>query len=144
MLKSRGRVIRRKHKDLPKGLKDIRVKVGYPRAKTDSGIIEIAIYNHFGTSTVPARPWLSNALRGNRAKYRRLMRDLAKKALNGDVSMDTIAEFLGQQAVGDIQKEMTNLRTPPNAPSTIRQKGSSNPLIDTGAMRGATTYEVKK
>lgn len=31
----------------------------------------------------------------------------------------------------------------PNAPSTIRRKGSSQPLIDTGSLRAAITYVVR-
>ena len=31
----------------------------------------------------------------------------------------------------------------PNAPSTIRRKGSSKPLIDTGRMRQAVNYVIK-
>ena len=32
----------------------------------------------------------------------------------------------------------------PNAPATIRMKGSSKPLIDTGSMMNAITYEVRE
>jgi hypothetical protein len=32
----------------------------------------------------------------------------------------------------------------PNAPSTIQKKGSSMPLIDTGAMFGSINYAVRK
>lgn len=33
---------------------------------------------------------------------------------------------------------------PPNKPSTIKQKGSDRPLIDTGALRAAITYVVRE
>jgi len=33
---------------------------------------------------------------------------------------------------------------PPNAPSTIRRKGSSLPLVDTGSMMNSITYAVRK
>jgi hypothetical protein len=56
--------------------------------------------------------------------------------------MDATLSKLGIMAQGDIQGEITSLSTPPNAPSTIRRKGSSNPLIDSGEMRGAVTYKV--
>lgn len=49
---------------------------------------------------------------------------------------------LGVLAQGDIQMEITALSSPPNTPSTIARKGSSNPLIDTGAMRGAVTWKL--
>ncbi|MDE7169417.1 MAG: hypothetical protein K2N67_04400 [Mucispirillum sp.] len=40
-----------------------------------------------------------------------------------------------------IQKRITDLKTPPNSPATIKAKGSSNPLIDTEDMRGAQVLE---
>ena len=42
-----------------------------------------------------------------------------------------------------IQKEITNLKEPPNAPSTIMKKGSSNPLIDTGLMRSKVEWKLR-
>ena len=37
---------------------------------------------------------------------------------------------------------LTDLKTPPLAESTIRRKGSSNPLIDTGQLRSSITWQV--
>ncbi|BCQ68236.1 hypothetical protein PEQA60_22260 [Pseudomonas sp. Eqa60] len=56
--------------------------------------------------------------------------------------MDQILEAVGVVAEAAVKVYMTELRTPPNAASTIRQKGSSNPLIDTGAMRQSVTHKV--
>ena len=50
---------------------------------------------------------------------------------------------LGILAQGDIQAEITSLMTPALSPRTIRAKGSSKPLIDTGAMRQAVTWMVE-
>ena len=49
---------------------------------------------------------------------------------------------LGEIARGDIVKSITKLNTPPNAQRTIEQKGSSNPLIDTGFLRANVTFKV--
>ena len=56
----------------------------------------------------------------------------------------TTLRKLGIKAKGDIQAEIVALQTPPNAPSTIRQKGSSNPLIDQGELLGAVTYKIEE
>lgn len=121
-----------------------RVKVGYPAGKTSSFIISKAIWNHFGTSRgIPERPFLRNAIRGNASKYQTAMKVSAPKILRGETDTRTVLSKLGLLAQGDIQTEITNLRTPPNAPSTIRAKGSSNPLIETGEMRQATTYAIE-
>jgi hypothetical protein len=49
---------------------------------------------------------------------------------------------MGQLAEGHVKQEITDLRTPPNAESTIRAKGSDNPLIDTGALRQSIRYVI--
>ena len=54
----------------------------------------------------------------------------------------TAWERLGALIVADIQEQITDISSPPNAPSTIQQKGSSNPLIDTGGLRQRITYRV--
>lgn len=62
-----------------------------------------------------------------------------KKGGNPDVMLDT----LGLQLRGYIQTYMRNLTTPPNSNITKEAKGSSNPLIDTGALLQSIEYEVK-
>ncbi|MNC14512.1 hypothetical protein D3C75_622910 [compost metagenome] len=57
-------------------------------------------------------------------------------------SMDQILEAVGVVAVGSVKAYMTELKTPPNAASTVHKKGSSNPLIDSGAMRQSVTHQV--
>lgn len=120
-----------------------RVKVGFPAGKTGSEILARAGYNHFGTSTIPERPFLTNAIRDNRGKYSRFLKAEGKKILIGDHTPKLALERLGLLSQGDIQEEITNLSSPANAASTVRQKGSSNPLIDTGQMRGSVTYKVE-
>ena len=66
----------------------------------------------------------------------------APKILRGTTSLFSVLSKLGILAQGDIQAEITALASPPNSPVTVALKGSSNPLIDTGEMRGAVTYKV--
>ena len=54
-----------------------------------------------------------------------------------------LAGQLGTVMKGRIQRTITALKEPENAPSTIAAKGSSNPLIGkTGFMRDSTTYLI--
>lgn len=124
-----------------------RVKVGVLDAETDK-----AIWNHFGTAggasgggwggPIPARPWMAQSMRENRSQYRAEMRKGAKSILRGSVSADIIVSRLGILAQGDMQEMLTAMSTPPNAPVTVARKGSSNPLIDTGALRQAHSWEL--
>lgn len=85
---------------------------------------------------------MRNAIRDNQASYRDGMKTSAAKLLRGETGLRTVLSKLGIKAQGDIQAEITSLSNPPNSPVTIALKGSSNPLIDSGEMRGAVTWKV--
>lgn len=142
---ARIRVKRVQHVKLTADIKGPRtVRVGFPAGKTSGAVVNRAIWNHYGTSRgIPARPFLAIAMRKNRSKYIQALRTSAAKLIRGQTTLDTVMNKLGILAQGDIQMSITELRTPPNAPSTIAAKGSSNPLIDTGEMRQAVTWEVR-
>ena len=139
--------IRRKRNiEIPKTISGPRqVKVGFPAGKVSTAVVDRAIWNHYGTSRgIPPRPFLLNAIRKNRGEYLRFLKSSGAKILRGEMTLETAMRQLGILAQGDIQEEITNLRDPPNAPSTIKQKGSDNPLIDTGEMRSKVTWQVKR
>ena len=64
------------------------------------------------------------------------------KVLSGEMTMQTLLEQMGNLAEGHVKQEITDLDTPPNAQSTIDRKGSSSPLIDTGALRQSIRYVI--
>ena len=139
-----ARVLRKRHRKLPPVPRPGEVRVGFPAGKAPGDILDIAVWNHYGTRNIPERPFLDNAMWDNRAKYRKAMEGAARKLLMGETGMGTVLSRLGIMAQGDVQAEIVALRDPPNAASTIRQKGSSSPLIDTGRMRQSVTYEVRQ
>lgn len=85
---------------------------------------------------------MRNAMRDNAGKYRRDMKTAAANILKGETSLRTVLSKLGIAAEGDIRDEIDALSSPPNSPVTIALKGSSNPLIDTGAMIDNVRYKV--
>ena len=96
--------------------------------------------HEFGTNNIPARPWLNPGVASGEKEYLSII----ERVLNDGEQLDVAMERVGVVAVGKVQKYMRDLRTPPNAPSTIKRKGSSNPLIDTGALRQSVTYKVTR
>ncbi|NML73563.1 hypothetical protein HHL25_05410 [Rhizobium sp. S-51] len=128
-----------------------RVKVGFPAGEADSDVINRATFNNFGTSTIPERPFMQNAMRDNRASYRAGMIQGAKEIIRAAAAgkdpgqvMRRVLSKLGIKAQGDIQAEIASLQSPPNAPSTIRQKGSSKPLIHSGELLGAVSFKIEE
>lgn len=143
---------------LPRGRP--KVKVGFPAGATKSEVIMRAIWNEFGTKgsgkgfrtargggfggPIPERPFLRNAMRENRDKYRSAMRAAARDILARKATPQAILRKLGIMAQGDVVDSITALMSPPNSPVTIALKGSSKPLVDTGEMRQAVTYQVEE
>lgn len=89
---------------------------------------------------IPARPWL---VPGVESATQDIIDTIQDAVANG-ATLDDTMEQIGAFAAGATQTYMTDLREPPNSQYTIDQKGSSNPLIDTGALRASVTYKVTK
>lgn len=97
-----------------------------------------------GTSRIPARPFLIPAIQTHAEALRHLNAALLVKVLHGEMDKKTALGKLGAYGQGLVQQQIRATTEPPNAPSTIRQKGSSHPLIDSGQMvqNVAWEYEV--
>lgn len=121
------------------GSVDVGFFVGSAKYKGGKDVTTVARENDKGTKRIPERPFMLPA---------------AKKAANKTINI-TVHNIAGgmdeQQALSRagimfknaIQKEITDLKEPPNAKSTIEKKGSSNPLIDTGLMRSKVNWKLR-
>lgn len=87
---------------------------------------------------IPPRPWLVPGVESGKQD----IVDTIAHGITNDLPLEQVLEQVGAFAAGAVQQYMTDLRTPPNSAYTIAQKGSSNPLIDTGALRASVTYKV--
>jgi hypothetical protein len=88
--------------------------------------------------TIPPRPWLDTGV----ASGTRDIIDTIADQVEGGATLDETLEAVGVVASGAARQYMTELKTPPNAPSTIKEKGSDNPLINRGHLRAAVTHAV--
>ena len=107
-------------------------------------LIDIANINEFGTDDghVPARSFIRAWFDEAEPKLRTELIGLMRSVLAGKKTKAEILNILGQAAVGQVQERISNQIPPPNAEETIKRKGSSTPLIDSGALRSAVTYAV--
>lgn len=87
---------------------------------------------------IPPRPWLIPGVASGTREIIAQLRD----GIKNKQAVDDLLEGVGLVAAGKVQEFMTELKTPPNAASTISKKGSDNPLIDTGALRASVTSRV--
>ena len=127
---------------------DKMVLVGVPKG---AGVYEdgltiatIAAVNEFGTADghIPARPFLRPGVEDGAEMYLRLAEKELPDVLSGKHPMDRLLSRLGAVAVGNVQKKIVDGPFEVNAESTIKAKGSSSPLIDTGALRQSINYAI--
>lgn len=128
-------------------LKKMQVFVGYQagQVEDDDGVdmAQIAMFNELGTSSSPSRPFLRMSVDENMDKIKSTCGSELKK-LNSGGTAESILKRVGTLGVRLVQEEIQAGSFEPNAPSTIRKKGSDKPLIDTGRMRQSVKYVIKK
>lgn len=79
---------------------------------------------------IPARSYIRAAIDNNADEILDFATEQARRISRGEIDKRTALDLIGLKIKSLIQLTMVELRDPPNAPSTIRRKGSSNPLID--------------
>lgn len=107
---------------------------------------QLASIHEFGLSTAPARPFVRPPFMANKAAYLEILRSAYAQAMlsnNSDMFRRALA-LVGQKMAADIKGYVTSGPgvPPPLAASTIKAKGSTRPLVDTGQMINSVTYEV--
>ena len=147
-------------------LKTAKVRVGiFSNATTDDGklIAEYATYNEFGTSRIPARPFMRTTMQNHSAEWQNTFAHMIKGQAEDPTAVDKALRMVGTQAVGHVRETIKSNLPPPNAESTRRKKTkvitgakgrpmrdgngdvvtyAPGTLIDTGAMIQAIAFEV--
>lgn len=130
-----------------KELADKEVRIGFQQGKATeedgTDICDIAAWNELGTVNMPSRPFLRMSVDDNSDKINSFMSAQKRSIINGEPA-DRILKKIGIFQKDLIQEKITEGSFAPNAPSTIKAKGSSKPLIDTGRMRQSVNFEIKQ
>ena len=139
-------------KDLKKAMKSVRILVGLPKGTPTNEdyqgltVIEVGAANEFGvpSKNIPARSFIREPLFKNEAKFKKLAQTIGVSILDGSNSFDVGVNKKGVWGVKTIQDSFTNNNWEPLKQRTIKAKGSSNPLLDTGNLRQSITWEIAK
>lgn len=123
------------------------VNVGVPDGKREEDgtpVAMIAAVHEYGSPAqgIPERSFLRTAIQRNRKTYARLNKINLVKMLRGHMDAETALGQLGEMAKGDVQFEIRSGDFVPLKPATIKRKGSSKPLIDTGQMVQSISWEL--
>nr|DAU57804.1 MAG TPA: virion morphogenesis protein [Caudoviricetes sp.] len=126
------------------------LKVGFlaidsqKKGSNKTTILEYAIYNEFGTKSIPARPFLRNTLEFNKEKIENKIENLFNKVISGQINGITAYKELGEY-VRDLIIETidkANSWAIPLADSTVKKKGNNKILIDEGYLISSIRYQI--
>lgn len=125
--------------------KEVRIGFQHGEASEDDGtdICDIAAWNELGTEHIPSRPFLRKSVDENEGKINQFLQAEARSLASGKTA-ETLLNEIGNFQKSLVQEKITEGSFTPNAESTIRRKGSSKPLIDTGRMRQSVNYVIKQ
>ena len=106
---------------------------------------ELATVHEFGNHSrrLPSRPFIRQAFDTKRSLINRYVDSLFNRIIKGNASVKGSLAKLGLFHQANTRKIFTQGSFQPNKPATVKKKGSSRPLIDTGRLRQSIDYEVK-
>lgn len=121
----------------------------HPVAKVPQGLL--AFWLHYGTKRngepyMPPRPYVERAIAMLAKRSFPVMKKAIADLVDGRAKdLGAALAPLGEMAVEQVNHEIDTATewAAPLAPSTVAAKGHDRPLVDTGAIRGATSYTVR-
>lgn len=141
-------IVKKTHELNGKGVK-VGYQVGKNSVKVDDkmvDVLDIAIWNVYGTRTAPARDFMGQTSTKNKAVVNIAMKRIMQAVQSANPrSHDSLLGELGEFYATLIKREITSGDFVPNAESTKRRKKSSKPLVDTGrVLVPAVRWEIER
>ncbi len=132
-------------------LTELEVRIGYQRGtlsgnpdnSSRADLVDIAMWNEFGTVNIPSRPFMRDSVDKHEAAINHMLTAQKDALLHGATAREILnTAGLFQQDL--IQTEIEQGDFVANAPTTIMKKGSDKPLIDTGTLKNSVHHIVVK
>lgn len=95
------------------------------------------------TIKIPERSFLRTGHDKNIDKVMKQADRAVEQVAGGYMSDQQLLDLVGQVLTTNIKTYARDLSNPPNHPYTVEQKGSSNPLVNTGGMIEGITWRTK-
>jgi hypothetical protein len=110
-------------------------------------VAQVAFWQNFGTKKAPPRPFFNNMIAKRSPRWGDAVGQILKA---NDYDEGQTLGLMGELIQGQLQQEIIDTNTPPNAAYTIEMKnGATKVLVDSGVMLGSVApdkkaYEVKE
>lgn len=106
-------------------------------------VLDVATFHEFGTSRVPMRSFVRGWMTIHEKDVHALYLDQLRLYLTGKATPAQVLNRIGLYMSGGMKQRISARIPPPLAAVTIRKKGSSVPLVDTGQLRASITYSFR-
>lgn len=121
----------------------VRAKAASQARAQRLSLLEVAVVHEFGAGPVPQRSFIRATIDEKRSDIEAEMANLARGVVSGKLDGRAALDLLGAKVAGWCQARIAAGIAPPLKPATVRRKGSSTPLVDTGQLRSAITWRVE-
>lgn len=128
----------------PDGTSVIEVAVDHEFGSDSPRSYESSRGNKVSVSGVPERSFMRSTAKEKRAAWSKKLVDGIGDAIKGKGTFVDAVSRVGIIAESDIKQKIVEIDDPPNSPQVIEDKGSSNPLVDTGHLTRSITHAVIK
>lgn len=119
------------------------LRVGFlenARYPNGTPVAMIAAINEYGKPpTQPPRPFFRRMIAKYSGEWAAAIAGLLQA---NDLDAVKALDLAGAAIAGQLRQSIVDLVSPPLAPSTIRRKGFSKPLVDSGVMLNSVDHEV--
>ena len=131
------------------------VKVGVlddrPKRKAASkrgeklSLLEVAAVHEFGAPAagIPQRSFIRATIDAHAPEIVELQATLAAQVVAGKLTARAALDMIGAKVAAMCQSRIAEGIAPALKPATVRRKGSSKPLVDTGQLRSSITWRVE-
>lgn len=117
-------------------------KVDHKGQPQDVTVVMVAEWMEFGTPTIPARSFIRAWFDTNKPQVQVRVASALRAVVRGKITKERALALLGEEFAAGIRARMAEGIPPELAKSTVKKKGSSMPLIDTGQLRASVTFQV--
>jgi hypothetical protein len=122
------------------------VKVGFLSSATypnGTPVALVAAIQNWGAprAGIPPRPFFSNMIAKKSPEWGPAT---GKLLIENDYDAAKTLAQVGEAVSGQLRQSIIDTNEPPLAPATIRRKGFSKALVDSGHMLNSVGYEVKE
>ena len=109
-----------------------------------TAIAYVATIHEFGAGPIPARSFMRTGVAEYGQQWLDHLAEGARVSLLGGPSPEQVLDLVAKRAAQDVGEHARTVTSPALAPATVKRKGFSQPLVDTGWMLQSITGKVEK